>query len=386
MPRWIAAAGALVVSLDSMMNIAFPAIATAFAAPAERMRWVIVCYVLTYALTAFAGGAVADRIGHVAVFRVGAALSAVAFLMGGASVGFGWLLLARVVQGFGCGLIYGTAPALSTAGAPPAMRGRRLGFLNGAIALGGALGPLAAGVLVQAVGWRSVFHVRVPLALAVLAGTAAALRPEPVDGPQRAVTVAGVARGPVLWACMLAFVARGSIFAIWLLVPFYLVEGRGLAPAVGGMLFMLTPLGSVLAAPLAGRVADRAGARVPAFVGLLLESLGLALLAAAGDTTPLPLVAVALFTAGFGIGFFEVPNMAVIMAAFPAGQQGAAGGLAFLSRTLGVVVGVSLLGEIFAARQASVGFFGAFTEALLVASLAVFALAALDLTRRRDRT
>jgi MFS family permease len=385
MPRWIAAAGALVVSLDSMMNIAFPAIATAFAAPAERMRWVIVCYVFTYALTAFAGGAVADRIGHVAVFRAGAALSAVAFLMGGASAGFSWLLLARVVQGFGCGLIYGTAPALSTAGAPAALRGRRLGFLNGSIALGGALGPLVAGLLVQAVGWRAVFHVRVPLALAVLAGTAAALRPEPVDGQRRAVTVADVVRGPVLWACMLAFVARGSIFAIWLLVPFYLVEGRGLGPTVGGMLFMLTPLGSVLAAPLAGRVADRAGARAPAFAGLLLEGLGLALLAAAGDATPLPVVAVALFTAGFGIGFFEVPNMTVIMAAFTPSQQGAAGGLAFLARTLGVVVGVSLLGELFAARQASVGFFGAFSECLVVAALAVVALAALDLTRRRQR-
>jgi MFS family permease len=385
MPRWIAAAGALVVSLDSMMNIAFPAIATAFGAPAERMRWVIVCYVLTYALTAFAGGAVADRIGHVAVFRAGAALSAVAFLMGGASVGFGWLLLARVVQGFGCGLVYGTAPALSTAGAPPALRGRRLGFLNGAIALGGAVGPVVAGVLVQAVGWRAVFHVRVPLALAVLAGTTATLRPEPVEGPRRAVTVADVVRRPVLWACVLAFVARGSIFAIWLLVPFYLVEGRGLSATVGGLLFMLTPLGSVLAAPLAGRVADRAGVRAPAFAGLLLEGFGLVLLATAGDETPLPLVSIALFTAGFGIGFFEVPNMAVIMAGFAPGQQGAAGGLAFLARTLGVVVGVSLLGEVFAARQASVGFFGAFRECLVVAALAVVVLAVLDLTRRRKR-
>ena len=55
MSRWLAAAGALVVSLDSMMNIAFPAIAAAFAVPPERVRWVIICYVLTYAITAFAG-------------------------------------------------------------------------------------------------------------------------------------------------------------------------------------------------------------------------------------------------------------------------------------------------------------------------------------------
>jgi hypothetical protein len=76
----------------------------------------------------------------------------------------------------------------------------------------------------------------------------------------------------------------------------------------------------------------------------------------------------------------------VIMAAFTPGQQGAAGGLAFLARTLGVVVGVSLLGEIFAVRQASVGFFGAFAECMVVASIAVVALAALDLAWRRSRS
>jgi len=82
MVRWIAAVGAFVVSLDSIMNVAFPAIAVAFAAPPEQMRWVINCYVGTYALTAFAGGALADRVGHGRVFRAGLALSAVAFAVG----------------------------------------------------------------------------------------------------------------------------------------------------------------------------------------------------------------------------------------------------------------------------------------------------------------
>ena len=66
--RWIAAAGAFVTMLDSMMNIAFPAIATAFAVPPDAMRWVIMCYVFTYAFLSFAAGALADRIGHARVF------------------------------------------------------------------------------------------------------------------------------------------------------------------------------------------------------------------------------------------------------------------------------------------------------------------------------
>src|SRR3989338_5408972 len=57
MTRWIAAAGAFVVSLDSMVNIAFPSMAAAFRLPPEAMRWVIICYVGTYALMSFGGGA-----------------------------------------------------------------------------------------------------------------------------------------------------------------------------------------------------------------------------------------------------------------------------------------------------------------------------------------
>ena len=352
-----------------MMNIAFPAIAAAFAVPPERIRWVIICYVLTYAITSLAGGAAGDRIGHVAVFRVGVGLSLIAFVMGGAAAGFGWLLVARVAQGLAGGLIYGTSPALAVAGAPPALRGRRLGFLSGAMGLG-FLGSLPAGVLVESIGWRAVFHVRVPLALIVLVWAFVA-RSEPVDLERKPMVLADVTGGPVLRASALSFVARGAIFAIWLLVPFYLVEARGLGALVGGILFMLTPLGATVAAPVAGRLADRIGASAPAMVGLALEAAGLAVLGFVDGVTPLAVVALALFVAGFGLGFFEVPNMATIMAAFPPGRQGAAGGLSFLARTLGVVAGVALMGQIVAARSATVGFLGAFAESLLVAAVSV---------------
>jgi DHA2 family multidrug resistance protein-like MFS transporter len=383
MSRWLAAGGALVVSLDSMMNIAFPAIAAAFAVPPERVRWVIICYVLTYAITAFAGGAAADRLGHIAVFRAGVALSVLAFVMGGAAPSFNWLLVARVVQGFAGGLIYGTAPALSTLGAPATMRGRRLGFLSAAMGLG-LLGSLPAGALVESFGWRAVYHVRVPFALAVLAW-ALVTRAGTVEPQRKPVAFGDLTRGPVLRAGALSFVARGAIFAIWLLAPFYLVEARGLGALVGGFFFMLTPLGTTVAAPLAGRLADRVGPSAPAVAGLALEAVGLAALGFVGGSTPLALVALALFVAGFGLGFFEVPNMTTIMTAFPSGQQGAAGGLSFLARTLGVVTGVAVTGQIVAVRTAAVGFLGAFAESLLVAAVAVAAASVFALAGARVR-
>jgi MFS family permease len=116
--RSIAAAGAALVSLDSIVNIAFPAMSAGFAVPPERMRWVIICYVFTYALTALAGGAVADRVGHARVFQAGVALSAFAFALGGLAPSFDTFLGARVVQGFAGGLVYGTAPGLVTLAGP----------------------------------------------------------------------------------------------------------------------------------------------------------------------------------------------------------------------------------------------------------------------------
>jgi MFS family permease len=386
MIRWIAAGGAFVVSLDSIMNVAFPAIAVAFAAPPEQMRWVIICYVGTYALTAFVGGALADRVGHGRIFRAGLALSAGAFVAAGLAPSFGWLLVGRVLQGLGGGCVYGTAPGIVTLASSPADRGRALGFLGAAIGLGLSVGPLASGVLVDAVGWRAIFHVRVPLALLALGAALLALPPASAPRAPKLVAAADLLRAPVLAASALAFVANAGIFSIWLLAPFYLVAARGLDASAAGVLFMLTPLGTALAAPPAGRLADRLGPRGLIAAGLALEALGLGLLSRADAATPIALLAVALFGAGFGLGLFQVPNMAVVMAAFPSAQQGAAGGLAFLARTLGTVAGVAALAQLFGTRRLAIGLGAAAAEGFLAAALAVGLAAALAALRRRRYT
>ena len=385
MLRALPAAGAFVVSLDSVVNIAFPAMAAAFAAPPERMRWVIIGYVLTYSLVSFVGGAAGDRAGHGHVFATGLAVSAAGFVVCGTAPTFDWLVAGRIVQGLGAGFVYGTTPALVTLGAPLAARGRALGFLNAAIGLAFALGPVVAGALVEHAGWRWIFHLRVPLALAVLVW---ALRLAPTPAVRHAAArlrAADVVRGPVLAAGVLALLAQAGIFAIWLLAPFYLVERRGLGAAAGGVFFMLTPLGTALAAPLAARLADRVGPRRPLVAGLALEAAALAMLSRAGPATDATALALALAAAGFGLGVFQVPNMTMVMARFPAGQQGAAGGFAFLARTLGTVAGVALLAEVFAARRAVAGFDAAFAQALVVAAtlVAVAVIAALAQTARR---
>lgn len=386
MIRWIAAAGAFTVSLDSTVNIAFPAIATAFAVPPEAMRWVILCYVSTYAVTSFVGGALADRAGHAAVFRAGVALSAAGFAVAGLAPTFGGFLAGRVVQGLGGGLVYGTAPGLVTLAAAPGARLRDLAFLNAAIAVAFSIGPAVAGALVDTLGWRSVFHVRVPVAVATLAWALAALPARAAGGSPPRLRFHDLLRPPVMQACATAFASNAGIFAVWLLAPFALVVARGLPVAVAGALFALTPIGTAAAAPVAGRAADRLGSHRAIVVGLAVEAAGLVVLSRAHTATALPVLALALLAAGFGLGFAQVPTMAAIMSAFPAGQQGLAGGLAFLARTLGIVAGVTGLSALFAARRAAVGIEAAFGEAFVLAAAVVVVAALLaGLRVRGDR-
>jgi MFS family permease len=390
MPVLLAAAGFLLVGLDGSVNIAFPSMVAAFHVDPTTVRWVIICYVGTYALTAFAAGVLADRLGPGRVVRAGLLLSAVCFTAYAMVSSFGALLALRVVQGVSGGLIYGAAPALVTLSLPPARHGWGLGWASFGLALGLCVSPLIGGVLVNAFGWKGTFLFRAPVAALMMALAARRAGPrEAGAGAWRMVAPADIFRRPVLHAGLLAFLANSAQFTVWLLVPFYLVSERGLTPGMGGLLFMLTPLGTVVAAPLGGRATDRWGPRGPMILGLAAEAAGLLFVARCGGSTPLPLVGAALGLVGFGLGIFQVPNIAQAMAAFPARHQGAAGGFAFLSRTLGVVVGVQSSAWLFGSRLGVLGFLPAFRftfdVAAIVCAAATF-LALLPAHRRARHT
>lgn len=376
MPVLLAALGVLLVSLDSAINIALPAMAAAFAVPPAAIRWIIICYVLTYSLTAFAAGLLADRLGPRPVFTAGLWLCAASLAAYVVVQSYGAVLLLRVAQGVGTGMVYGTAPALVTLSLPPARHGRGLGAMSLGIGVGLGVGPVAGGLLVDAWGWPASFVFRAPLflALAVLGltrfGRVAGAAPA-----ARRLAAADVLRLPVLRAALLAFLSQYAQFAVWLLVPFFLVGTLGLSPTAGGVIFVLTPLATALAAPLGGALTDRVGPRWPLRGGLAIEAAGLLAIGAIAATTPLPIVGLSLALVGFGAGLFQVPNLALMMAAFPPAQQGAAGGLAFLARTLGSAVGVQAAAALFDARLPADGFLGAFHATFVAAGL-VCALAA----------
>jgi MFS family permease len=361
-PVLLAALGMLVVSLDSAVNVALPAMADAFAIGPAEIRWVIICYVLSYAITSVVAGVVADRVGPVPVYTAGMWLSVVAFLLFSLVTSYPLMLATRAAQGLAGGLVYGTAPALATLSLPRERHGRGLGTVAAGQGVGGIAGPLIGGAIV-AWGWPWVFLFRLPLAVG--AGVLAPwLRPHLAGaGAWRVPPRSELMAWPVMQGLTLAALASWAQFSVWLLAPFYLVSHRGLSASAGGLLFVFASFGVAVGGLAGGWLTDRFGRRGPMIVGLFLEAAGLSMLGLAHTTTPLPLVALALLLVGFGVGSFGVPNIAQVMAAFPRVRQGVAGGLAHLGRTLGVVAGVQAAATVYGWLHNTLGPAGALRAA-----------------------
>ena len=250
---------------------------------------------------------------------------------------------------------------------PRERHGHGLGRLALGLGTGLAVGPLIGGALVEAYGWRSVFLYRAPVA-GVLALIASATLPRGRRaGAWRLPPRAEWLRWAVLSGLGLAALSNGAQFAVWLLAPFYLVRVLGLDAAHGGMFFMLTPLATASMSPLAGRLTDLVGSRVPMALGLVMEAAGLLVMSRFTADTPYAEVAVGLALVGAGGGLCQVPNPARLMASSPAARQGAAAGLAFMSRTLGVVAGVQATGAVFGALERPRGCQAGFAAAFVLA-------------------
>jgi MFS family permease len=399
----VAALGVLIVGLDAAVNIAFPAISAAFEVPATSIQWIVLTYMGAFAVALIPAGRLGDRAGHASVFQGGLALTGVTHVLCGIAPYWGWLLAARVAQGVGAALVMASAPALVTLATTPGRRGRALAWVGLAASLGAVVGPLVGGILVGVLGWRVVYLGRLPLVLLGLAlsgklpekgptlesaepglGTPPPLRAAGTSVDRRTLVIANVAH-------LLSWVA---LFAVWLLVPYYLIDRRGFPAGVAGVLFAIGPLAQASAGPLGGRLADCGAGRWIAPLGLAVEGLGLWLTGHLGDVATPAHIGTALALGGVGSGLFIVANMHYVMTALAPSRQGVAGGLVVLMRTVGVVVGATVMSGVYAARLSTHAHLGdggaagaAFTDTFIVATALAVAAALLALLppRRNPR-
>jgi len=153
----------------SVVNVALPAIERDLAtsgASGASIGWLINGYLLPLGALVLVGGAAGDRYGRKRMFLAGIAVFSVASLACALAPGFGWLLGARALQGVGAALLVPASLALLGAAFEGEARGSAVGTWAAASAVAGALGPVAGGWLVDAVGWRAIFLINLPIAAA----------------------------------------------------------------------------------------------------------------------------------------------------------------------------------------------------------------------------
>ena len=245
-----AVAGSAVAMVTStVVNVALPELATALDASTAGIQWVVNAYALTLAALVLLGGALGDRLGRRRVFILGTGVFGVASLAAALASGLGWLLAARAVMGVGAALLTPGSLAILEASFVEEDRGAAIGAWSGLGGIAAAVGPLLGGLLLDAAGWRPLFLLNIPIALAavVLARTAVPeSRDSGTDGTDLdlvgTVTAVGglglLTYGLIRLGSGADVLALGGIVVgIGVLVGFVAVERRNPAPLLPPSLF-----------------------------------------------------------------------------------------------------------------------------------------------------
>lgn len=320
----------LALADSSIVTLALPEILGRFDVGITTVAWVLTSFNLVLALVAVPAALVARR-GPRRAFLAGAVVFAAASLACGLATSFGLLVGARCVQAVGAAFVVVAALDLLAETTGSITRAARLWVTAGI--LGAAFGPGAGGILTELLGWRSIFFVQVPLALAPLV-TLVALRGTVERRPS-----SHVGRPHLSANAALLFLSGGLVAALFLLV-LLLVSGWGMSPATAGLVVTVLPLAAIAA----GRVPPGwAGAGIRIASGVVLVAGGLtalALLPRAGWAwTIAPQI---LMGAGIGLALAALTERAVAGRA----EQIVHGGWTLAARHAGVVLGLLLLAPV----------------------------------------
>src|SRR3954447_3425486 len=375
---WVVAAvvtvGMIMSILDTtIVNVALETLSRQLDATLSTIQWVSTGYMLALAVVIPLTGWMSERFGAKQVWMTSVAL----FGLGSVLCGFAWsaesLILFRVLQGFGGGMIMPVGMSLMTQTAGANRVGRVMSVIGIPILLGPILGPVIGGLIVDSISWRWIFFVNIPIVVLALglaarllhadAGRADAGRLDWVGLVLLSPGLAGIVFGlsetethgglaaPIAWVPILAgivlvalfvrhawFANRplidvrlfrsvpfsaaaatttllgGALFGAMIVLPLYYQVARGESALTAGLLMAPQGLGAGMAMPIAGRLTDRVGGGRVALVGLVIMTAGTIPFAFIGASTSYTLLAIMLVVRGIGMGATMMPSMAAAYA------------------------------------------------------------------------
>ena len=392
--------------------VTFPTLIEVFDSSLTVIIWVQLVYLLVSASIIFTTGNLADRFGLGRVFTLGFLVFAIGLTLSSLAQGLGQLIAFRAFQAVGHAMLLSSEAALIMRAFPATQQGRALGLRSAAGGVGLGSGPLLAGVLVQSLGWQSVFYSRIPLALLgfILAWRFLRLSTRPQNprgnldilgavalfGSISAFLLAVNQAGRVGWESPVVLIATFtalSLFPLLILVekrasrpvldlalfknrpfllgqaalafsslaqgsimyltPFYFSGALGMTAFGIGLLLAMFSVIRLLVSPISGFLSDTIGGRIPVTVGLLILASGILVLNRQGAHGTLPLVVLGMVMAGFGAALFEPSNTRHIMDSLPRQQSGTAGSSVVAGRQVSGSIGTALIGALFQVRESS---------------------------------
>ncbi|WP_108999314.1 MFS transporter [Streptomyces rishiriensis] len=396
----------LIVSLDvTVLNVALPSMQSDLHASTSGLQWTIDAYTLVLASLLMLAGSTADRIGRKKVFMAGLVVFSAGSLLCSLAPSLELLIAARMVQAVGGSMLNPVAMSIITnTFTAPRERARAIGVWGAVVGISMAAGPLLGGLLVESVGWRSIFWLNLPVGLVALLATLRfvpesrapkARRPDPVgqllvialfgsltyaiieapeagtatSGPFAAVAFAALLG--LLWyeprrdqplidlrffrsvpfsgATVVAISAFAALGGFLFLSTLYLQNVRGLDALHAGLWMLPMAVPTFLCAPLSGRLVGSRGPRLPLLIaGLAMTTSGVLFAAFDAETSDATLfLGYALF--GVGFGFVNAPITNTAVSGMPRSQAGVAAAVASTSRQLGQTLGVAVIGAVLVA-------------------------------------
>ena len=424
-------ASTFMTALDtSVVNTVLPVINQSFESQVATIEWVVTIYLLMVSGLLLSFGRLGDLRGHKPVFLLGFGIFISSSALCGMSPFAAALIAFRGLQALGAAMLAANSPAILTKNFPASQRGQALGVQATMTYLGLTVAPSVGGWLTDLLSWRAVFYINVPVGLLafLLSWRFIPIDP-PSDNPERfdlagallfmsglVLLLFGLNQGhawgwtsPAILGILLlslvflvAFIIFESrqanpmldlslfkrrvfsssvlsavmnyitLFSIIFLLPFYLLQGRGLTPSQAGLLLTAQPLIMAIIAPISGTLSDRIGTRLPSVFGMALLALGAYLLSRLGPQSAYLNVALALGIVGLGTGVFISPNNSALIGSAPHHRQGIAAGVLATARSTGMVLGIGLAGAIFttvmAQSQSDIALFAATRASFLFAS------------------
>ncbi len=385
--RWVLLAtvmGSGMASIDAtVVGIALPAIGRDFTVGLADLQWVVTAYTLTLAGLLLVAGALGDHYGRKRVFLIGVVWFALASVLCGVAPNAPVLIAARAIQGVGAALLTPGSLAIIEASFRPEDRSKAIGAWSGLSGVAVAIGPFVGGWLVQAVSWRLIFAINLPLAAAVVAvairhvpesrdpeitgkvditggalitagliGVTYGLIEGPTQGWMRPAPLTALIAGALLLAAFLAwerrartpmlplnlfasaqftaanfatFAVYGSLGGALFLLPIELQQVSGYTALQAGISLLPVTVIMLALSARSGALAARIGPRLQMSVGPLVIAAGLALftrIGPSGDYLTEVLPAVLVF--GFGLAINVAPLTSTVLAAVPASHAGVA--------------------------------------------------------------